>query len=159
MNDNFVGTILEGYGSMEFQTDIKAVFDCFAERACEFDWWITDLLWSPWGTDDMRLSGGQLVSKIEEEGSFQMIWAVLSGFPPDLCPVALHPGQRPYADGNGSLWRPGYKPQHPDASVEVICWDSWCTILVTSDGDLTDRFRIRFPGWEDLDEYIASRDR
>jgi hypothetical protein len=59
----------------------------------------------------------------------------------------------PYADGNGALWKPKVSIQHPLAAVEIVCWDSSATLLLSRDDDLTERFRRFFPESVDLNEY------
>ena len=59
----------------------------------------------------------------------------------------------PYADGNSALWQPGVAIQHPLAIVELVCWDSTATLLLSQDDDLTQRFRRHFPEAIDLDLY------
>ena len=76
---------------------------------------------------------------------------------------AAAPEPYPYADGNGALWAPEVTIQHPLAEVEIVCWDSSCTMLLSRDEDLARRFQAFFPEAVDLNEYnrqtAAARDR
>lgn len=78
---------------------------------------------------------------------------MLSGFQPgtslDLSSLATYPR----ADGNDALWAPNVSIQHPLAEVEIVCWDSTATLLLSRDDDLTRRFRRFFPEAVDLDDH------
>lgn len=156
---------------MPFYTDLGRIFNALGGRHAEFNWLITDLEYM--NCDGMELPpeftchfgsttyefpeivwlSGERLSEIVGGFSLQFLWAVLSGFEPqiDIDPNNLE--VHPFANGNSKLWRPGVGIQHPRASVEIICWDSSCTLLLSKDTDLSRRFREYFPGACDLDSY------
>jgi hypothetical protein len=100
---------------------------------------------------------GKRLTEIIGGFNLQFIWGVLSGFEPhvDIDPNSLE--AHPFADGNPEFWRTGVGIQHPRASVEIICWDSSCILLLSKDADLSRRFRQFFPEARDLDTYNQSR--
>lgn len=55
------------------------------------------------------------------------------------------PDPAAWADGNDAVWRADAEPQHPRAVVEIVCWDSSATLLLSRDDDLTRRFHAYFP--------------
>lgn len=157
---------------MPFLTDLRLVFEAFGGRQREFNWLITDLELNhyppglPYGSDDRSLdarwlSGAEL-SQIVEENDIQFIWGVLSGFRVGVAIDVATLSTYPYADGNRALWEPTVSIQHPLAEVEIVCWDSTATLLLSRDDDLTERFRRFFPEAVDLNEYnrkvASSRD-
>jgi hypothetical protein len=110
--------------------------------------------------ETVRWRSGSELSDIVTASTIQFIWGVLSGFRPEVAidPAALD--VQPFADGNGTFWASGARIQHPLADVEIVCWDSSATLLLSRDDDLTRRFRSFFPEAVDLDEYnlhMASR--
>ncbi len=78
---------------------------------------------------------------------------MLSGFDTHEV-VDLTGDQFPYADGNPAFWRPYPHPQHPQATVEIVCFDSSLTMLLSLEPELTRRFRAAFTDALDLDRYI-----
>lgn len=96
---------------------------------------------------------GAALSAIVDAHDVQFIWGVLSGFSPGVTPDLTSLDPYPFADGNEALWRPDLQIQHPLADVEIVCWDSSATILLSRDDDITRRFRLYFPEAVDLDEY------
>src|SRR5262249_634048 len=104
--------------------------------------------------DPKWLTGDEL-STIVENDAIQFSWAVLSGFSPnediDLSRLEVYPS----ADGNAALWAPGVEIQHPRARVEIVCWDSGATLVLTRDDDVGKGFRRFFPEAVDLDAYNA----
>jgi hypothetical protein len=63
----------------------------------------------------------------------------------------------PYADGNPDFWRGQPRIQHPDACVEIVCWDSTSVLLITTQSELTARFRAGFPEAVDLADFNRRR--
>lgn len=161
-----MNTLLESSSRMPFHTDLRPVFEAFGGREREFNWLLTDveLNFYPPGLeyidDDRetaRWRSGNALSDIVKAHEIQFIWDVLSGF---RTGVAIDPAALdvyPFADGNGSLWAPGARVQHPLADVEIVCWDSLATLLLSRDDDLPRRFRLFFPEAVDLDEYNLRR--
>ena len=49
----------------------------------------------------------------------------------------------PYANGNEGLWVPSPNIQHPQAKLEIVCWDSYVT-LFSKDEDIDDKFQDYF---------------
>jgi hypothetical protein len=145
---------------MLHHTDLRLVFESFGGREREFNWLLTDfeLNHYPPGIapdtdrESARWLGGPKLSEIVDTYDLQFIWGVLSGFRPHVVinPAALE--VYPFADGNESFWVTGARIQHPLADVEIVCWDSSATLLLSRDDDLTRRFRTFFPEAVDLDE-------
>lgn len=160
MTERVVGTLLEGpCEGMEFYTDLARVFAVLGGRAREFDWLVTDFECNatlpelPWNSDRQFLSGEALQRALRDQPRpVQFVWAVLTGFERgtvlDLCALRVHP----VADGNPDFWRGEPRIQYPGARVELVCWDSSATLLLTADADLTARFRAGFPEAVDLEE-------
>jgi hypothetical protein len=59
----------------------------------------------------------------------------------------------PYADGNPGFWVDNTQIQHPKALIEIVCFDSSLTLLLSKDENLTRQFRMYFPEALDLNEY------
>jgi hypothetical protein len=156
-----VNTLLESSSRMPFHTDLRRVFEAFDGREREFNWLLTDVELNvyPLGLEYIadpetaRWRSGAELSDIVKAHEIQFIWGVLSGFRPGvtITPAALD--VYPFADGNRSLWTPNPRIQHPLADVEIVCWDSGATLLLSRDDDLTRRFRSFFREAVDLDEY------
>ncbi len=160
-----MNTLLESSRRMPFHTDLRRVFEAFGGREREFNWLLTDmeLNFYPPGLEYISIDetgrwlAGSELSDIVTAHEIQFIWCVLSGFRPE---VAIDPtvlDVYPFADCNRSLWAPGVRIQHPLADVEIVCWDAGATLLLSSDDDLTRRFRSFFPEAVDLDEYNVRR--
>ena len=158
-----MNTLLEGPGRMAWHTDLRLVFRAFGGRQREFNWLLTDvelncdvaglpLSDDPHSKDAVWLSGAALTELVEAQ-EVQFVWGVLSGFHPETAIDVTRVDPYPYADGNDALWRPGVRIQHPLAEVEIVCWDSSSTLLMSHDDDLTRRFRSFFTEAVDLDEY------
>jgi hypothetical protein len=158
-----VNTILRESAKMPFHTDIQAVFRAFGGRQKEFNWLLTDIeaygvpalsLLRETSQSFLWLAGTELTLLLEEaEHSVQFIWGVLSGFRPEVDAEHQPLDIYPFANGNSALWQPDVQIQHPLAEVEIVCWDSGYTMLLSRDQDLTQRFRSYFPEAVDLDEY------
>ncbi|MBD2869170.1 hypothetical protein IDH41_11335 [Paenibacillus sp. IB182493] len=149
---------------MPYHTDLRTVFEAFGGRQLNYNWLLTDLECNHYPEpvlpyDDegrpLWLTGEQL-SKVVSENDIQFIWGVLSGF--DKTVEVDMPGlQVEPSAGNPEHWNGAPAIQHPKAKVEIVCWDSSCTLLLSQDDELSRRFRSFFKEAVDLDEYNASR--
>ena len=162
-----MNTLLESSSRMPFHTNLRLVFEAFGGREREFDWLLTDLelnFYPPGleyiGGDDRETAkwcSGDELSDIVTAHEIQFIWGVLSGFRPEGTINPAAPRVYPFADCNRSLWTPGARIQHPLADVEIVCWDSSATLLLSRDDELTRRFRSFFPEAVELDQYNLRR--
>lgn len=57
----------------------------------------------------------------------------------------------PYADGYRGFWEENISIQHPLATVELVAWDSGCTLFISEDDELVNKFRREFPLSVDLE--------
>lgn len=156
-----MNTLLKASARMPHHTDLHRVFAALDDRQREFDWLLTDFELSfhppglPYlaGPERVLWLSGERLSAIVGAHVVQFIWAVLSGFRPGVEPDLARLDPYPFADGNDALRQPGVQIQHPLAAVEIVCYDSSATLLLSRDDDLTRRFRAHFPEAVDLDEY------
>lgn len=72
----------------------------------------------------------------------QIIWAVILGIPESHSPT-VDMQNLPFADGNSEVWKPG-NFQHPDAEIEIICFDSSYTLVKFKDQALSEKFIAHF---------------
>jgi hypothetical protein len=57
---------------------------------------------------------------------------------------------------NREIWTSPDKFLHPDTEIEIICFDSSCTILKFKDKELEERWRIKFTDAKRLKKKNAS---
>ncbi|SDP96245.1 hypothetical protein SAMN05428975_4191 [Mucilaginibacter sp. OK268] len=74
--------------------------------------------------------------------NIQIWWGVILGFPRSIT-VTLDEDNLPFAEGNGLIWK-NENIQHPDAQIEIICFDSGYTIIKFKDSYLSDKFKSHF---------------
>lgn len=74
----------------------------------------------------------------------QYIWGVFSGFRGPIPEILFD--KRPYADGNEDTWENPERFQIENAEMEIICFDSSCTILKFKNELLAQRILTQFPG-------------
>jgi hypothetical protein len=88
------------------------------------------------------ISGTEFVQLLGEEG-IQYVWAVFSGFL--STPPVLELKDFPYADCNEKIWTDPSVFQHPESLIEIICFDSSCTILKLQNDQLAKLVLSKFP--------------
>mgnify|MGYP006971339907 FL=1 len=98
------------------------------------------------------LSGEELTRMVETE-DFQWIWAVLSGFPRHISLDQVLEYDLPYADMNTGFWTNPVSIQHPLAQVEIVPWDSSCTLVISRNHRIVSDFMDGFPLSRDLSLY------
>ncbi|MHC4821704.1 MAG: hypothetical protein ACYTDX_08315 [Planctomycetota bacterium] len=157
------GTILGESERVSLHTDLAAIVEALGDRITEFDWLTTDLEtnipegdWPgelEFGDEVPVITGKSLLALSRREDWIQFTWGILSGLPRGMRIDARDLGHPPFANGNTTFWKGDPVLQFPGALVEIVCWDSTYTLLITGDDDLTQRFRAYLPEARDLDEY------
>lgn len=145
-------TLLEGPGRMGSYTRLSPLFEALAGTQRQYRWLVTqwecnvyppEFSWDP--EVPPRLLSGDSLSLLAGRNDPQFIWGVLSALPPrqhmDVSDLAVEP----WADGNPAIWIPEAEPQFPGAALEIVCWDSSCTIVTSSDEDVHRRLLTYFP--------------
>jgi hypothetical protein len=135
-----VGTIIEGPSRMPFYTDLQRVFRALGGREQSFGWLLSDvecprLPRALSEAESNRLIPGSNLSSVimGQTDPLQFEWAVLSRLPPGSTLDVTDLKVTPYADGDPLFWEGVPDLQAPGALVELVCWDSTATILITRD--------------------------
>jgi hypothetical protein len=143
--------ILQNSRFVDFHTYLDPIFEAVPELA-DFTYLISDheVGWCA----DKRLAhspmviAGHELKKIVDGEKVQFIWAVLSAFNH----VPIVPKKPPYADGNPGFWRGTPMPQMPDASFEIVCFDSSATLFIGVDASIAEKLRRKYPDIRILEE-------
>jgi len=133
--------ILEKSEQIPWFTDMAATFIAMGVDPRAYDWYVSDVETNAsipvFSEGDVWMTGTELALALLKE-PIQFIWAVFSAFPPG---VRVEVGTSPSADGNTSFWRPpDVCTQLPGACFEVVCWDSYATLLVGVSQEQADRY-------------------
>ncbi len=156
--------ILRGKSQLPYYTDLAYIFGVLGYRAQTLNWLITDAEYNWLGGEsfppEFRLDSstpvwisGTRLQQILQECAIQFNWGVLSGFDPDIVLDPTHLVIYPYADGNRALWTEAAAIQHPQALIEIVCWDNTLTLFLSKDPDLSRNFQAAFSEAMDLDLY------
>lgn len=143
-------------------TYLYPIFEAMGNVHEQFNWLITEC--DEWedifagyrcfkGKDYIWIKGCELIRLVRENKDVQMVWGVLSGFDADCSIQEVLKYPRPYADMNRSLWQSPVAMQNPLARVEIVAFDSSCTLIKSKDEALLKGIVHAFPKGEDLDSY------
>jgi len=162
-----VNAILVNSKEVEYYTFLSPIFKAINNKQREYNWLITEpeLNWIPdhfldyvdqYSSGDRGdrycLSGNQLTQLVTDH-DIQFIWGVLSGFPKDE-QIDIHDlSVVPCIEGNSRFWEPGNSVQHPKAEIEIVCWDSTLTLLISKDQTVIKDFMNFFKDAKDLDQH------
>ncbi|MHC4563304.1 MAG: hypothetical protein ACYS8X_11085 [Planctomycetota bacterium] len=111
------------------------------------------------GQSDERLRGdvvlidGETLNEILQSNDVQFIWGVFSAF---RQPVQTLPEELPWADG-GDFWIGSPQPQAMGAEMEIVAWDSSCTLFINVPPGMAKTLREMYPDIQDLDEMNRKR--
>ena len=81
----------------------------------------------------------------------QFWWGVFLAVPISQ-EVILNESNMPYSEFNKLVWKNG-NIQYPGAEIEIICWDSSCTIVKFSSEILSNKFKAYFDGATPLEKF------
>ncbi|KUF34015.1 hypothetical protein P4J09_00630 [Bacillus cereus] len=143
-------------------TVLASVFDSFQGREKEFNWLITEMEIVvhqeeklirdyPKMSHPIVWIAGEDLSNLVKKYNPQFIWGVLSAFDKSINIDINNLLVEPYANGNEGLWVPSPNIQHPQAKLEIVCWDSYVTLFFSKDEDIDDKFQDYFKSAKKLD--------
>ncbi|CGG50199.1 Uncharacterised protein [Streptococcus pneumoniae] len=143
-------------------TVLASVFDSFQGREKEFNWLITEMEIVAHQEEKLirdypKMShpivwiAGEDLSNLVKRYNPQFIWGVLSAFDKSINIDINNLLVEPYANGNEGLWVPSPNIQHPQAKLEIVCWDSYVTLFFSKDEDIDDKFQDYFKSAKKLD--------
>ncbi|HFR4147448.1 hypothetical protein [Bacillus cereus] len=143
-------------------TVLASVFDSFQGREKEFNWLITDMENVAHQEEKLirdypKIShpivwiAGEDLSNLVKKYNPQFIWGVLSAFDKSINIDINNLLVEPCANGNEGLWVPSPNIQHPQAKLEIVCWDSYVTLFFSKDEDIDDKFQDYFKSAKKLD--------
>lgn len=158
-----MGVILhkgEGY-----YTYLYPIFEAMKNKQKDYNWLITECaewydIFAKYNCkrcdEYIWISGEELTKLVRENEHMQMIWGVLSGFDLkySLDEVIQYP--LPYADMNRRLWENPVAVQNPLASVEIVAFDSSCTVIKSIDTQLLDDIKQKYGSLDDLERYNSN---
>ena len=98
------------------------------------------------------LSGKKLKEILHTE-DFLWIWGVLSGFPENITLEDILKYPLPYADGYTGFWENPITLQHPLSEIELVAWDSTCTLFISKNDCVIEDISKIYPQAEDLEKY------
>ncbi|MGD9679441.1 MAG: hypothetical protein AB7V16_13960 [Vulcanibacillus sp.] len=168
-----MNSILVNSSQVEFYTFLKPIFNSINNKQIQYNWLLTDLElnWIPedfldfmeqykvsdsyWDRENIYwITGEQLTAFTNKYEGIQFIWGILSGFDKSVTIDINNLIEHPFADGNPNFWIPGgVATQHSKAELEIVCWDSSLTLLISNDQEIVKKFSRVFIDARDLDEY------
>lgn len=145
----------------KYYTDLVRVFEAINNKQMDYNWLITDCVCYPQNPETVKkldqeycwISGDELTDLVFEE-NFQWVWGVLSAFDKSVKLSEVLKYDLPYADGYIGFWKKPISIQHPMAQIEIVPFDSSCTLLFSRNEEIVDSFRNYFHFSEKLEDYI-----
>lgn len=136
---------------VEYYTYLDTIF-LEIDELSQYTWLITDLVCYDSELcckDEPIILDGLSLQNILIKKKFQIIWGVFSGFKNKEVKI---PKELPYADGNPSFWNGHPIPQAENATIEIVCWDSTCTLFINVNESISRKLLKIYPDIKDLDE-------
>ncbi len=122
------------------------------------NWLISDLDYGSYVGDELPLNHEEeyfILSEAEFQTivktDVQIYWGVFLGIPAHIN-ITVDENSLPYAEGSAIIWKNG-NIQHPDAQIEIVCWDSGYTIVKFKDQQLSDKFKNYFEEAVELEKF------
>lgn len=157
--DNVRGAILNK-GEFGY-TLMRRIFNAINQVQRNYNWLITDVNAYPndpifeklVNEEYMWMTGDELTKMVEKE-DFQWIWAVFSGFSPDINKEAIFEYKLPNVQENYDVWKNQPRIQHPLANIEILACDSSYVTIVSKHDSIVNDFMNFFKYSIDLDTYL-----
>ncbi len=145
-------------------TIMSRIFNAINQVQKNYNWLITDVNAYPndpifeklVNEEYIWMTGDELTKMVEKE-DFQWIWAVFSGFSPDVNKEAILKYELPYVQDNYEIWKNQPQIQHPLANTEILACDSSYVTIVSKHDRIVNEFMDSFRYSIDLDVYLSNR--
>lgn len=144
--------ILEDSNQVKGHTNLAAVFLPFRDEVKQYNWLISDYEVCPsalFNSDIVWLTGEEILYLVENN-NIQFIWGIISAFHKnfklDLDNISIIP----VAEEHKTLWSNNPSIQHPESCIEIICWDSTSTIILSNEDTIISKYRNYYTDAKDL---------
>jgi hypothetical protein len=157
-----VTIIIEDSPQLTFHSDLKKILEPILDEVSKFNWLCNNIgIYfdpQPFVNEipaDVKLQdanfdfykscilSGDEFSEVLKQRNHQYMWGIFSGFHGPVPEIPFE--KRPYADGNEEIWINPDKFQIETAEIEIICFDSSCTILKFKNEEFAKRIMAKFP--------------
>ncbi|RWY47896.1 hypothetical protein [Mucilaginibacter gilvus] len=132
---------------MQYHTDLSVILNPIHDYVADFNWLFSDLDFmsgevTPFNFEDeyFLLTGEEMLQILTKH--IQFVWGVIIAIPYNV-EITIDENAIPFAEGNELIWKNG-NLQHPDAAIEIICFDSGYTIVKFTDERLSAKFKAYF---------------
>jgi hypothetical protein len=142
---------------MRSHTYLNVILAPFEEQIDNYNWVLTELEYNsnteglPVDLDTNYFILSPVDFNILLKADIQIWWGVILAIPISH-EVKLDIDDLPYAEGNKLIWKNG-NLQHPDAEIEIVCFDSGYTIVKFTRQDLSDKFKAYFDEAIELEKF------
>jgi hypothetical protein len=148
--------IIQHSKRLSFHTDLRSLIVPIWNDIKDFSWLISDLEFMSSDPVPVDYDHDYFILSPEEfnilaQADAQIIWGVILGIP-GTPPVTIDENELPYAEGNDLIWGNG-NIQHPQAVIEIICFDSSYTIIKFKNIDLSMKFKSYFDEAIELEKF------
>jgi hypothetical protein len=147
---------------MQFHTDLDVLFKPIYDEIEKYNWILSDIEYNGTAShvnspinhqhDFFILSPDEFKRLISID--VQIYWGIILAVPIGKEIIALNEDEQPFAEGNPLIWEDG-NIQHPDAVMEIACFDSGYTIVKFKDEAMSNRFKAYFDEAESLQAFNA----
>jgi hypothetical protein len=142
---------------MPYHTYLNVILEPFKGQIDNYNWILSDLEYHSanvelpidMDTDYFILSPVDFMALLK--ANVQIWWGVILAIPISH-EVKLNIDDLPFAEGNAMIWKNG-NLQHPDAEIEIVCFDSGYTIVKFTRQDLSDKFKAYFDEAIELEKF------
>jgi hypothetical protein len=143
---------------MQFHTYLNEVLASILDDIKEYNWLIADVEFHSdfegklpinMEKDYFILSSAQFDILLKAE--VQIWWGTVLGIP-KIVEIKLDENNLPFVEGNNLIWENGIF-QHPDAEIEIDCFDSSFTIVKFKNEALSNKFHQNFPEAIELEKH------
>ena len=153
-----IGLLLKNHN--QYYSFFRETFNKISTLSTEYNWLISGIECYPVKAEYQKLfssryvwiSGERLLEILQDE-DIQWIWGVFSGFEKNVTLQQILVSKVPFADGNKSFWQLPLKIEHPLATIEIVAWDSSCSLFISSNDATIREFSKLYPLAIDLEQY------
>ncbi|MFC0513332.1 hypothetical protein ACFFGT_03940 [Mucilaginibacter angelicae] len=149
--------ILRKSNKFDYHTNLREIVKPIFDDLADLNWLVADLeyrnfegSYPPINMDDDYFILNPAEFEILANADMQIVWGALLGIPKHS-PIQVDVDNPPRAQ-TLLVWKNG-NIQHPDAIIEIICYDSGYTIVKFTDEVLSDKFKAYFQEAVELEKF------
>lgn len=148
--------IIKNTSKIDFHTNLNEILKPISTDLDNYNWFLCDLDFMSDSPLPINFDKDYFILKNEDfqkitDSRTQIIWGVISAVPKNIN-IEINENNLPFVEGNELVWQNG-NLQVNNSEIEIIAFDSSCTIVKFTNQTLSEKFKKYFDEAIELEKF------